>query len=210
MSQPRPQGSPYTLPTAVQLVPNGGYAQETTLQKSNTAAAYVINQGSDASPVVQGSVSFQGPVSLQAGADISGAVSFQAAVSFASAPVVPAGALVGTVTVTTLANTTSLSLLTGFPATCSGFYSVSFVCSTPGQQWNVSGVGRLVQTAGVVSTVDGFSGCAVDSTLLGASPTQTVAFCEIAANSSGSLSLYNATGVALSGTVNIYKIASSN
>jgi hypothetical protein len=61
-----------------------------------------------------------------------------------------------------------------------------------------------------VSAIDGFSGTAVDATLLGTSPTQTVAFCEIAANSSGALSLYNGTGVALSGTVNIYKIASSN
>jgi hypothetical protein len=71
-------------------------------------------------------------------------------------------------------------------------------------------VGRLVQVAGVVSTIDGFSGTAVGPDLLGTSPTQTVAFCEISANSSGTLGLYNGTGVALTGTVNIYKIASSN
>ena len=210
MSQPAPQGSPYTLPTAVRLAPDGGYAQETALQKSNVAGAYIANQGSDAAPVIGGAVTFSGAVDFLAGADVSGAVSFLGPVTFASAPVVPAGALVGTVTVTTLASGSSLTLLTGFPATCSGFFSVSFVCSTPGQQWNVSGVGRLVQAAGVVSAIDGFSGTAVDATLLGTSPTQTVAFCEIAANSSGALSLYNGTGVALSGTVNIYKIASSN
>lgn len=198
------QGTAYTLPTAVRLQSDVSYANDTILSKNKTSGSYVFNGGSDANPVVAGAVSFQGAVNLQAGADISGTV------TFVSAPVVPAGSLVGTVTVTAQANASSLSLLTGFPATCSGFYSVSFVCTTPGQQWNVSGVGRLVQVASVVSTIDGFSGTAVGPTLLGTSPTQTVAFCEIASNTNGSLSLYNGTGVALTGTVNIYKLASSN
>ena len=218
MSQPvpRPQGTPYTLPTAVRLSPDINYAQTTNLSQSNSHQSYVANAGSDASPVIQGAVSVTGAlnvagaVNFQNGVDVSGATDFLGAVTFASAPVVPAGSLVGTVTVTALGSGLSLSLLTGFPATCSGFYSVSFVCTTPGQQWNVSGVGRLVQVASVVSSVDGFSGTAVGTALLGTSPNQTVAFCEISANSNGSLSLYNGTGVALSGTVNIYKLASSN
>lgn len=210
MAQPAPQGSPYTLPTATRLTADSGYSKDTALSKNATAAPYIANAGSDAAPVIQGAVAFQGAVTLQAGADISGNVIFRAPVTFASAPVVPAGALVGTVTVTALANASSLSLLSGFPANASGFYSVSFVCTTPGQAWNVSGVGRLVQVASVVSSVDGFSGTAVGADLLGTSPTQTVAFCEITCNTNGSLSLYNSTGVAITGTVNIYKIASSN
>jgi hypothetical protein len=165
---------------------NSNFATETSLQKNKDAQAYIVNSGSDAAPVISG------------------------AVSFSTAPKVPAGTLVGTVTVTALANTTNFDLSGAFPANCSGIYSVSFVCNTPGQQWNVSGVGRIVRVAGVTTAADGFSGTAVGSALLGVSPNQTVAFCEIAANSSGSLGLYNSTGVALSGTVSVYKIASSN
>lgn len=165
---------------------NSNFATETLLQKNKSSQAYVVNAGSDAAPVISGQV------------------------SFASAPSVPAGALAGSATVTALGNTTNFDLSGAFPQTCSGMYSVSFVCTTPGQQWNVSGVGRIVRTAGVVSAIDGFSGTAVGATLLGTSPNQTVAFCEISANSSGNIGLYNSTGVALSGTVSVYKIASSN
>jgi hypothetical protein len=165
---------------------NSNFATETILQKGKDAQAYIVNSGSDALPVIGGQV------------------------SFSTAPAVPAGTLVGSVTITALGNTTNADLSGGFPANCSGMYSVSFVCTTPGQQWNVSGVGRIVKVAGIITAADGFSGTAVGSALLGTSPNQTVAFCEIAANSSGSIGLYNSTGVALTGTVSVYKIASSN
>jgi hypothetical protein len=89
-------------------------------------------------------------------------------------------------------------------------YSVSFVSTNPGQQWIVSGVGRLIKTGNVITASDGFSGTAVGSALLGTSPNQTVAFVELASNSAGSISLYNGSGVAQTGVVSVYKIASSN
>lgn len=152
----------------------------------NKASAYVINSGNDVTPVIQGIV------------------------SFTASPIVPAGLLIGSATVTALANATAQNLLPVFPATCSGTYMIDFVCTTPGQQWNTSSVGRIIRTAGTVSEINGFQGTAVGSALLGTSPNQTVAFIEIASNSSGSLSLYNGTGVALTGTVTVYKIASAN
>ena len=169
---------------------NSNFATETILQKGKNAQAYIVNSGSDALPVIGGQV------------------------SFSTAPKVPAGTLVGSVTITALGNAVSADLIGGFPVdnlgNCSGMYSVSFVCTTPSQQWNVSGVGRLVKTANVITAADGFSGTAVGPALLGTSPNQTVAFCEISANSSGAIGLYNSTGVALTGTVSVYKIASSN
>jgi len=155
-----------------------------------SSAPYVVNAGSDALPVIQGSLSLPG--------------------GFATAPAVPAGALISTTAVTALANTTNFDLSGAFPANSSGMYSVSFVCNVPGQQWNMSGVGRIIRVAGVITSTDGFSATAVGSALLGTSPNQTVAFCEIASNSSGAIGLYNSTGVALTGVVKVYKIASSN
>ena len=160
---------------------NTNYACETALQKSKTAAAYIVNNGSDAAPVIPGVVT----------------------VTTAALP------NTGSLAITALANVSNADIQTVFPATCSGIYSVSFVCTTPGQQWNVSGVGSIVRNAGVTTSISGFSGTAVASALLGTSPTQTVAFCEISANSSGAIGLYNATGVALTGTVTSLKIASS-
>ena len=160
---------------------NSNFATETLLQKNKSSQAYVVNAGSDAAPVIPGTVT----------------------VTTAALP------NTGTLDVSGLGNIQNFDIQTVFPATCSGVYSVSFVCRTPGQQWNVSGVGSIVRVAGVTQSISGFSGTAVASALLGSSPTQTVAFCEISANSSGAIGLYNATGVALSGTVTSLKIASS-
>jgi hypothetical protein len=160
---------------------NSNFACETVLQKSKTAQAYVVNNGSDAAPVIPGTVTIT----------------------------TEAQSSTGSVTITALGNGIAADLSGAFPATCSGIYSLSFVCTTPGQQWNVSGVGRIVRTANVIASTDGFSGTAVSPTLLGSSPTQTVAFVEIASNSAGSVSLYNGSGVALTGTVTAFKIASS-
>ena len=167
----------YTMATTA----NTNYACETALQKSKTAQAYIVNNGSDAAPVIPGTVT----VTTQALPNT------------------------GSVTITALANLTSADLSGVFPATCSGIYSVSFVCTTPGQQWNVSAVGSIVRSAGVTTSVSGFSGTAVGATLLGTSPNQTVAFCEMTSNSSGAVGLYKSTGVALTGTVTSLKIASS-
>jgi len=167
----------YTMATTA----NTNYACETVLQKNKTAQAYIVNNGSDAAPVIPGVVQ----------------------VTTAALP------NTGSLTITALGNAQSADLQTVFPATCSGIYSISFVCTTPGQQWNVSAVGSIVRNAGVTSSVSGFSGTAVSATLLGTSPTQTVAFCEMTSNSSGAVGFYNSTGVALSGTVTSLKIASS-
>jgi hypothetical protein len=157
------------------------FATETLLQKNKDAQAYVVNAGSDAAPVIPGTVT----------------------VTTAALP------NTGSLDVSGLGNLQNFDIQTVFPATCSGIYSVNFVCSIPGQQWNVSGVGSIVRVAGVTQSISGFSGTAVGATLLGTSPTQTVAFCEIASNSSGAIGFYNSTGVALSGTVTSFKIASS-
>lgn len=174
--------------------PANNYACDTLLSKQNdstTGIAGAVN-GTDSRS--------SAPYIINTGTDVAPVIQGS----------VPAGALIGSATVTALANVSAQDLSGVFPQTCSGMYSVSFVCTTPGQQWNVSGVGRIVRSAGAISAIDGFSGTAVASALLGTSPNQTVAFCELSSNSAGAISLYNATGVALTGAVKCYKIASSN
>lgn len=174
--------------------PANNYACDTLLSKQNdstTGIAGAVNGTDNRSSA---------PYVINTGTDV--APVFQGSV--------PAGALISTTAVTALANVTAQDLSGAFSAGASGMYSVSFVSTNPGQQWNVSGVGRIIKTGNVITAIDGFSGTAVGPALLGTSPNQTVAFVELSSNSAGAISLYNGSGVAQTGVVKVYKIASSN
>jgi hypothetical protein len=148
----------------------------------NKASAYVINSGDDLFPVIQGIARFN------------------------AAPLVPAGLLQSTpLTITAQANGTTVNLLSLFPAGANGTYMLAFQNNTNLGQ-SVSAVGRIVTSASAITELDGFNASMVQPALVGGD----VSVVQITSNGSSSIGLYNASGVAVTGFVALYKIASSN
>jgi len=162
MSQPRPQVSAYTLPTAVQLVPNGGYAQETALQKSNTSAPYVVNQGTDAAAVVS-SIAFQ---SAPSSAIASVPYPSPAPVGY-TAPLPPVlgfkyqqwACPTNPVSIVSGAAPTSIwPLFTNLPANMSGLFALECYCNT-NNSYTFTTIGFLnTSGVGAVANAFGFGG----------------------------------------------------
>jgi hypothetical protein len=163
---------------------NSNFATETLLQKGDGAQAYIVNSGSDNTPVVAGIVTFD------------------------AAPVVPAGLLVATQAVTAQAAGTSVTISNIFPADAAGTYLLTFTCSSPGQGLNLTGVGRVVKVGNTIIECIGFTSYAVQAALAGGA-VSLIAFQNIIGAPSV-VQLRNDANVPITGTLTLYKIASSN
>jgi len=156
MSQPvpRPQGTPYTLPTAVRLTPDINYAQTTSLSQSNSHQSYVANQGSDAAPVIGGVVTFLQP------------------------PVIPggsSGAYFSTANPISLAgNSATVNLLTGFagklPVSSSAMYALQVQCAT-NDNFSFTAVGQITVGAGGIVSAQAFNASSYQFTQAGGAVT---------------------------------------
>lgn len=167
MSQPRPQGSPYTLPTAVRLSADVSYARETSLSKNATSSAYVTNGGSENNIVIGN----QG---------IGNAVAFEVAPSSAIPAidypsVVPVGYVTppppvlgfkytqftcpaNPVVVNSNATVDVWSQFTNLPANMAGVFLLEVYCTTTAS-YTFTGLGYLqTNGVGVVQYAFGFGG----------------------------------------------------
>jgi hypothetical protein len=150
----------------------------------NKASAYVVNAGNDRFPVIQGVATFDG------------------------APVVPAGLIQGTLAVTAQAAGTSATISQIFPADANGTYLLDFTCSSPGQGLNMSAVGRIVKSGATIDELSGFTGTAVQAALAGGA-VSLIAFQRVIGSPSV-IQMRNDANAPITGTINLYKIASSN
>jgi len=165
MSQPvpRPQGSPYTLPTAVRLSPDINYAQTTSLSQSNSHQSYIANKGTDAAPVVTGTVTVDGVE------------------TFLAPPVIPGGSsgsyFNANNPLSLTGSSQTVNVLTGFagklPASSSAMYALSVQCVT-NDSFSFTTVGQLnVSSTGTI-TAFGFGGNAYQVSQNGAAVTSIV------------------------------------
>jgi len=159
MSQPvpRPQGTPYTLPTAVRLSPDINYGQTTSLSQSNTHQSYIANKGSDAAPVIGGVVTFLEP------------------------PVIPGGSsgsyFNANNPLSLTGSSATVNVLTGFggklPASSSAMYALSVQCVT-NDTFSFTTVGQINVAANGLITAFGFGGNSYQVTQNGAAVTSIV------------------------------------
>ena len=180
--------------------PANNYACDTLLSKQNdsttsiagvigatdsrSSAPYVVNAGTDDLPVVNGLVRFSG------------------------APYVPAGLIQGTLAVTAQASASSATISQIFPANANGTYLLDFTCSNPGQGLNMSAVGRVVKVSATIVELSGFTSNAVQTALVGGA-VSSISFQRVIGAPSV-VQLRNDCGSPITGTINLYKIASSN
>jgi hypothetical protein len=196
MSQPvpRPQGTPYTLPTAVRLSPDINYGQTTSLSQSNSHQSYIANQGSDAAPVIGGVVTFLQP------------------------PVIPggsSGAYASTANPISLAgNSATVNVLTGFagklPVSSSAIYALQVLCSN--DTFSFTTVGQItVNSAGTISA-SGFNGNSYQITQ-GAGAVTAAQGADVSMPNSGvggsnvTLGQYTTGGSTLTYTLNLFSLA---
>jgi len=143
MSQPvpRPQGTRYTLPTAVRLSPDINYAQTTNLSQSNSHQSYVANQGSDAAPVIGGVVTFLQPPVIPGGSS--------GAYASAANPISITG------------SSQTVNVLTGFagllPVNSSAMYALQVQCETQ-DNYSLTVVGQIKVSPTGTITAFGFGG----------------------------------------------------